>query len=821
MNLEEDSDDDQTDRKKIKQDTSGRIGKLIIVNDGDSNSNGTKDHQDNIDGASSLIGEFGSVSLSHTNTNPNPPVPTFNLSWNTSALRLWSNSTGPYRILNPGSFSGTALSIAASGGSASFFVEGLQGSTAPGDQIVTVSQGNLRAEVRFTVLKGNLRLLINGTETTEADESKPEESILGTPETDKAGEAMFNIDPLLPSFASGHLRIEGNKKYLLWKDKPNGDLEEYGPDSSIPLTGLSGLNVMLLEPGDHSFQLKYVNNNRTIVLDTISMHQRDGAFAVDDYFAANYEGPNTSWEFNILSNDHVGDTTPGQIVNFNSTSRGTLTRFGEGPIFTYRPYDGMYGPDSFSYTVVNDHGEYSTAHVRIDVQYVPEVIHSTLNELDPDGRVQLQAIHRLYLENFTKQILGDSLGADFAIIQGTAAMERLVAIARWGWTFRAATQYSGSTLVDGNLVDTGTHRITYYDRYLLTPPQGYVNQGEYSRIQICADIARLSRNNQITEHNWGYDASGGSPALAGTKAFLAHKNTRIVAGIVGTAVVVATLPVSMGLAASAAGTGTLFTLGTTTVTTAGVAQAGVFAASSWAILRGIDDVGSTAFLNEGDPTLLTQGVIGAAGLFFNEPATAANNLITSIDIATFIVDVAPGFSYMIKGKRVFDAVNSVKALAAVDDALRTAIIESAGFSGKQVSLLGRWLGSKKLSQTQIAKYENDLAQYGVILKRGSGATEVLDKYGARAGFSSLENSVYLRKNATFYDAFHELQHVKHRARIGREAYENSKLTGTYAKELFVYEQILDRKHLFNSKELEHAKEYIDGLYTLYRRGAIN
>ena len=182
-NLEEDSDDDKTDRKKIRQDKSGRIGKLIIVNSGDSNDNGTVDHQDNVDGAASLVGEFGSVSLSHTNTNPNPPVPTFNLSWNTSALRLWSSRTGSYKILSPGSYSGTSLGIGAAAGTASFMVEGLQESSAPGDQIVTVKQGDLKAEVRFTV---------NGAVDVDVDSNN--DSKLSFPERSPIEDADENSD---------------------------------------------------------------------------------------------------------------------------------------------------------------------------------------------------------------------------------------------------------------------------------------------------------------------------------------------------------------------------------------------------------------------------------------------------------------------------------------------------------------------------------------------------------------------------------------------------------------------------------------------------
>ena len=148
------------------------------------------------------------------------------------------------------------------------------------------------------------------------------------------------------------------------------------------------------------------------------------------------------------------------------------------------------------------------------------------------------------------------------------------------------------------------------------------------------------------------------------------------------------------------------------------------------------------------------------------------------------------------------------------------VVDAAGFAEKRVSLLGRWLGSKRLSANQLKQYEAQLAEYGVTLKRGAAATARLEKEGARAGFDSLENAVYLRKNATFYDAFHELQHVKHRALIGTAAYDDLLRTGTYAKEVHVFNQIWKNRSLFNKQELQHAIDYIRWLRTQYRRGAI-
>jgi len=88
---------------------------------------------------------------------------------------------------------------------------------------------------------------------------------------------------------------------------------------------------------------------------------------------------------------------------------------------------------------------------------------------------------------------------------------------------------------------------------------------------------------------------------------------------------------------------------------------------------------------------------------------------------------------------------------------------------------GRWVqvllpaqtfrGSDSQEMNGAFHDEETLSEYGVTLKRGSAATKRLKDARARAGFDSFENTVYLKKNATAYDAFHELQHIKHRAAL--------------------------------------------------------
>ena len=144
--------------------------------------------------------------------------------------------------------------------------------------------------------------------------------------------------------------------------------------------------------------------------------------------------------------------------------------------------------------------------------------------------------------------------------------------------------------------------------------------------------------------------------------------------------------------------------------------------------------------------------------------------------------------------------------------------DAVGFAERRTSLLGRWLGSSRLSKSQLQAYQATLEGFGVTVKRGSAARSLLDQLGARAGFDSVNNVVYLRKNATFYDAFHELKHVEHRHAVGQQAYRD---LGEYVREAHVFNEVWKNRLLFNRQELEHAIGYIRDERYLHRIGEID
>ena len=114
--------------------------------------------------------------------------------------------------MSPGSYNSTYFGLPASGGSATIQVEGLKESSSVGDQSISGGFGNLRAEVRFTILKGDLKLYFQGgnTEVKEVDEGFSDRTVLPTKGT---FDARLSIDlGILPQFALAHPANRGGPR---------------------------------------------------------------------------------------------------------------------------------------------------------------------------------------------------------------------------------------------------------------------------------------------------------------------------------------------------------------------------------------------------------------------------------------------------------------------------------------------------------------------------------------------------------------------------------------------------------------------------------
>ncbi|EFK6936536.1 RHS repeat protein, partial [Escherichia coli] len=124
--------------------------------------------------------------------------------------------------------------------------------------------------------------------------------------------------------------------------------------------------------------------------------------------------------------------------------------------------------------------------------------------------------------------------------------------------------------------------------------------------------------------------------------------------------------------------------------------------------------------------------------------------------------------------------------------------------GRRVSGHTGFLDGVRLSRSQINNIAKEMEKLGIKVIRKA------DKYlppNARAAFDYGLRNIYLRKNATLYEVYHEVIHAKQFAKIGREAYE---ALGRLSREEHVLNEILKSKNLFNEAEIAHAIKYVEG-----------
>ncbi|HAX7203464.1 TPA: RHS repeat protein [Escherichia coli] len=135
--------------------------------------------------------------------------------------------------------------------------------------------------------------------------------------------------------------------------------------------------------------------------------------------------------------------------------------------------------------------------------------------------------------------------------------------------------------------------------------------------------------------------------------------------------------------------------------------------------------------------------------------------------------------------------------------------------GRRVSGHTGFLDGVRLSRSQINNIAKEMEKLGIKVIRKA------DKYlppNARAAFDYGLRNIYLRKNATLYEVYHEVIHAKQFAKIGREAYE---ALGRLSREEHVLNEILKSKNLFNEAETAHAIKYVEGLREKFMMGLIN
>ena len=124
-----------------------------------------------------------------------------------------------------------------------------------------------------------------------------------------------------------------------------------------------------------------------------------------------------------------------------------------------------------------------------------------------------------------------------------------------------------------------------------------------------------------------------------------------------------------------------------------------------------------------------------------------------------------------------------------------------------------------MTRRMLRSYERQLDNLGMKFSRN--ADLILDKMGgklAAGGFDRAVKTVYLRRGATRYQAYHELQHALHFNSIGAKAYAGM---GTFAREMHVFRQIWKNRGEFTRLEVRDAIRYGKDLRLLRKLGRID
>jgi Metallopeptidase toxin 4 len=143
------------------------------------------------------------------------------------------------------------------------------------------------------------------------------------------------------------------------------------------------------------------------------------------------------------------------------------------------------------------------------------------------------------------------------------------------------------------------------------------------------------------------------------------------------------------------------------------------------------------------------------------------------------------------------------------------------WANKPQAGVGR-LDGDKLSRKEFQNLKDELNGYELNLDRRSD--KMLNKASEKSGkdfmggFDYGTGTVHLRKDATRFEAFHEMTHARQFAELGQQKYKD---LGTYAREAHVFNEIWKNRREFNKDEVKSAIRYMRTLKIDKQMGRIN
>ena len=112
---------------------------------------------------------------------------------------------------------------------------------------------------------------------------------------------------------------------------------------------------------------------------------------------------------------------------------------------------------------------------------------------------------------------------------------------------------------------------------------------------------------------------------------------------------------------------------------------------------------------------------------------------------------------------------------------------------------------------EIRQFKQYWGQYGLNVK--------VDKKGKvprgelEAGFDYSSGAIWIKKNPSLINLYHEGYHAEQWLAIGKEAYMN---LSRLEREEYVYSRVMQNEELFDDNSINHSKEYINDLQLKHR-----
>ncbi|MGE8000550.1 zincin-like metallopeptidase toxin domain-containing protein [Lysinibacillus sp. NPDC093190] len=120
---------------------------------------------------------------------------------------------------------------------------------------------------------------------------------------------------------------------------------------------------------------------------------------------------------------------------------------------------------------------------------------------------------------------------------------------------------------------------------------------------------------------------------------------------------------------------------------------------------------------------------------------------------------------------------------------------------------------KKNSREETLATRKQIRQFKQKWKQ-SGIDVVVDKEQKvlndtlEAGFDNVNGKIYIKKDPSLINLYHEGYYAGQWLELGRDAYNKQ---SRLEKEEYVYKQVMKNRHLFDEASIEHSFEYINRL----------